>query len=131
MAGTTSFKDRGILSQQEVATANTNRDGTGTIAIVATGKEKGTIIERVIAKAQGTTTAGMIRLYIDDGSNVRLIHEIPVEAITPDASTESWSGTWVPTTSGIGELILPEGHELQASTHNAETFNIFAIGGDF
>lgn len=122
------------------ATANTNRDGTGTIAQIAVGRGAGTRIERVRVKAAGTTTAGMIRIYkkatgltrAADGSIAsysaptwRLIAEIAVSAITPGASTATFEGVWTPTDGHV----LADGEQLGVSTHNAETFNAEAEGG--
>ena len=111
----------------QVTAANTNRDGTGTIATILTAGAEGTLIEMVRVQAVGTTTAGMIRLYIHDGSNARLWAEILVTAITPSGTVEAWEGEYVPTKP----LVLPTGYSLRASTHNAETFNVFALGGNY
>lgn len=108
------------------ATANTNRDGTGTLGDVITGATNGTHIQHVKIKAEGTTTAGMIRLYLYDLSTTLMLKEISVTAITPSATVQSWEAEWVPTTN----LILLENEILRVSTHNAETFTAFAFGGD-
>lgn len=113
--------DRGAF-----ATANTNRDGTGTLADIITGAAQGTHIQHVKVKAEGTTTAGMIRLYIYDLSTTLMIKEFLVAAITPTATIQTWEIEWIPTTN----LILAAGEILRASTHNAEQFTAFAFGGD-
>lgn len=112
----------------QFATANTNRDGTGTIADLITGDTDGTKVEWVRIKAQVTTTAGMIRIYIKkSGGSYRLIHEMPVSALTVAASTPAWDDTWTPREP----LILESGDILAVSTHNAETFNAWGMSGDF
>jgi hypothetical protein len=69
----------------------------------------------------------MIRLYHHDGSAGRLIDEVPVPAVTPSAIVPTWETAFdLP----YG-LPLPSGHSLRASTERAETFNVFAFGGDF
>ena len=73
-----------------------------------------------------TTTAGVIRLYLYDGTNNYLLREILVTAVTPSTSLEAWSAD-----VDLDGLILPSGWKLRASTHNAEAFRIFARGGDF
>ncbi len=111
----------------QIATANTNRDGTGTLGTGITGGTNGTRIIRIEAVATGTTTAGMVRVYIDNLTNVRLIEEIPVTAITPSASVEVFKGSIVPTEP----LVMPSGYILKFSTHNAETFNVVQYAGDY
>lgn len=113
----------------QATAANTNRDGTGTIATVFTAGSSGSRIERVRINAAGTTTAGVIRLYIHDGTNARLFREILVSAITPSTTVETFSAE-VDCSYNGAMLLLPSGYSLRVSTHNAETFNVFAFGGD-
>lgn len=122
------------------STANTGRDGTGTIATLIVGQRAGTRIERVVLKAVGTTTAGMIRIFkrdsgitrAADGSIAsyaaatwRLVGEVAVSAITPSATVASWADVWVPTNG----LTIGDGEMLGVATHNAEAFNALVQGG--
>jgi hypothetical protein len=135
MATTAQFTAQPTIDISQVSTANTNRDGTGTIVTVATGPSTtaaagvGERINRVTIHATGTTTAGVIRFYIslDSGTTNRLICERLVTAITPSTSVAAFR-------TEVGELvglILPGGGAamLRASTNNAETFNIMVESG--
>lgn len=114
-------------AQAQISTANTNRNGTGTIATVMTGATNGTRIDDISIVATGTTTAGVVRLFISDGTNVRLWQEILVTAITPSTTVQVWSYTLL-----NQALLLESGWSLQASTNNAETFNVIVTrAGDF
>lgn len=116
----------------QVSIANTARDGTGTIATVFTAGANGSRIDAIDIKAVGTTTAGMIRLFIHDGTNARLLTEIPVPALTPSATLPSWEAQLnTNSMSQVLPIILPTNYSLRASTNNAETFNVIAFGGDF
>lgn len=116
----------------QVSVANTNLDGTGTLATVFTAGADGSRIDSIAIKAVAATTAGMIRLFIHDGTNARLRYEIPVGAITPGTSTPSWQADMsIDTMSALLPLILPTGYSLRAATHKGETFNVIAAGGDF
>lgn len=116
----------------QVSTANTNRDGTGTIATIFTAGSSGSRIDAINLKAVGTTTAGMIRLFIHDGTNTRLLTEVPVTALTPSATVPAWEAQLnTNTMTQVLPIILPTGYSLRASTNNAETFNVIAAGGDF
>jgi hypothetical protein len=116
----------------QVSVANANRDGTGTIATIFTAGASGSRIDAINLKAVGTTTAGMIRLFIHDGTNAHLLTEVPVLAVTPGASTPSWGAQLnTNTMTQVLPIILPTGYSLRASTEKAETFNIIALGGDF
>ena len=116
----------------QVSVANTNRDGTGTIVTVFSAGANGSRIDAIDLKAVGTTTAGMIRLFIHDGANARLLTEVPVIAITPSGTLPSWETQLnTNTMTQVLPLVLPTGYSLRAATNNAETFNVIALGGDF
>jgi hypothetical protein len=111
-----------------IATANTNRDGSGTLNTVFTaGSTAGSEIFRVVVQATGTTSAGMVRLYVHDGTSAHLYRELPVTAISASGSTAAFrSDVLTP------DLRLPtSGYELRASTNNAEPFKVHAHGGDY
>lgn len=113
-----------------VNTANTARDGTGTIATVFTAGASGSRLDRVRIQATGTTTAGVVRLFLHDGTNARLFREILVTAVTPSTTVEAWSAEVDLAQAGT-PIQLPTGWSLRAATNNAESFNVFAIGGDY
>lgn len=129
-----------IGAEVSISTANTNRDGTGTIgtlytATAASSGGVGAIVQSITVNATGTTTAGVIRLYRHNGSTYFLIREILVTAITPGASTKSWT---IPTSEGADvngrlalNLLLEPGDSIRASTHNAETFHVTADIGEY
>lgn len=111
----------------QVSTANTNRDGTGTIATIFTAGSSGSRIDDIVIQATGTTTAGMVRLFLHDGTNARLWAEVPVSAVTPSGTVPAFVSSLL-----NQSLVLPNGWSLRASTHNAETFNVIVDrAGDF
>lgn len=114
-----------------LATANTGRDGSGTIVTVVTAGTNGSKIDHIDIVAYGTTTAGVIRLYISDGTTVALWKEVLVTAITPSATIAVWS-TSVDCSQPQNSLVLTATtYLLRASTHNTENFRVVAVGGDF
>ncbi len=109
-----------------MSTANTNRDGTGTIVDVLTGVAAGTKVNEIVVQATSSTTAGFVRLYYYDGTNTRLYREVAVTAATPSGTVAAFR-----TSLTFDNLVLAGStHKLQASTHNAESFNIQAFAGD-
>jgi len=92
----------------------------------------GSRIDAIDLKAVGTTTAGMVRLFIHDGADARLLTEVPVIALTPSGTLPSWEAQLnTNTMTQVLPLVLPTGYSLRAATNNAETFNVIALGGDF
>jgi len=134
MATTPNFSSTPKFGSNNISTANANRDGTGTIGIIFTAGSSGSRIDTINIVATATTTAGMVRLFIYDGSTARLYDEVPVFPVTPANSIPAFSVTLggnAPLSTGRYPISIPSGYSLRASTHNAESFNIHAIGGDF
>ena len=111
----------------QVTTANTNRNGTGAIVTVFTAGANGSRIDDISIDAVATTTAGVVRLFINDGTTSYLWQEILVTAVTPSTTVAVWSYTLL-----NQALVIPTGWSLRASTNNTETFNILVTrAGDF
>jgi hypothetical protein len=126
MAASPAYTATPRTERATISAANTNRDGTGTIVNLFTAGTNGSRVERITITATETTTAGIIRLYLYDGTNTDLWKEIAVTSITP-------SGTVLAFTAQLTSLayILDSGKSIKVSTHNAETFKVIAEGGDF
>lgn len=120
-------------------TANTSRNGSGTIALLCTARMPGSRIQRVQFRATGTTTAGVIRVFKRDtgltldangaiaewsAPSWSLIEEILVQAVTPSTGTRVWSGEWAP----LDGLDLAAFESIGVATHNAEGFTAQAFG---
>lgn len=119
-----------------ISTANSNLDGTGTLGTVFTAGTSGSRIDAILIYATGTTTAGMVRLFISDGVNNRLMAEVPVVAITPSGTQPAFSALLQSNNNGLLNsaplpLSFQTSYILKASTQNAESFNVIAIGGDY
>lgn len=113
-------------------TAVTSRaDITGTtnlteVASSDTTYTDGRKIDRVEIKAKETTVAGIVALWIYDGTTSRLFDEFLVSALTPGNTTPSWS-----TGKSYDHLVLPSGHKLYCSVTVDQDFDVFAFAGDY
>lgn len=123
MAAETQFTANTALGA--VSTANSNLDGTGTLSLILTAGAYGTLIKTVTIKARGDTTNGMVRFFIYDGSNKRLISEVEIPAVTKSSTDPTFTIT-IP-----ADFALKSGWKLYASTEKSETFNIIAEGLDW
>lgn len=113
-----------------ISTANTNRDGSGTIGTVLTAGTNGTEIDNVVIEATGTTTAGVVRLFKHNGTTAYLWREVLVGAITPSTTISAFRRR-IDCSKPENACYLPSGWSLRASTHNAETFNVHAEGFNY
>jgi hypothetical protein len=126
MATNPSFAATPRLASVNIATANTNRDGTGTVATLITGVSAGTRVSEIVVKARATTTAGQVRVFLHDGTTFFLFDEIAVAAATVSASVQG-----VRVSATYNNLILPSSSwSIRVSTHNAESIDVTALGAD-
>lgn len=105
-----------------ISTANSNLDGSGTLVTVLTAGSsgsgwKGCEIQSVTVKAIVTTTYGMVRLFVYDGTNTKLLTEIEVPAVIKSGVASSFSRT-----INLDKFELQAGYSIKASTQNAESF---------
>ena len=127
MASIPSYAAIPRAAAEQVSAANTARDGTGTVVTLFTAGASGSRIDDIDIVAAATTTAGVVRLFLHNGTGYRLLREILVSAITPSTTVEVFSARLRDLA-----LILPTGWSLRASTHIAETFNVMVTrAGDF
>jgi uncharacterized protein YeaO (DUF488 family) len=114
-----------------VSTANTNRDGTGTIVDVlsAVGITNGTLVSEVVAKATGDPADSILTLFIHDGSSWHLFDEIDLA----DQAAASTTVTGYRVSTAYTNLVLPAGYKLGAAITVALTagvIKVIALGGD-
>jgi len=85
----------------------------------------GTLIERVLVQATGTTTQGVVRLFVHDGTNYSLIKEVEVYAVIPSSTVPAFA-----VQLDMDGIVLPNGHGLRATTSKSESFVVTAFGSD-
>jgi hypothetical protein len=116
-----------VIGSVKISTANANRDGTGTLGTVLTGAAgSGTKVASITIKAEVITTAGMVRLFIDNGVTVHLIYEQVITAVPASATVAAFYIN-IP----FNDLVVPDGYILKAGTEKAEQFSITAFGGKY
>lgn len=126
MATSPAFAVTPRIASVNIATANTNRDGTGTVATLITGAASGTRIAEIVVKARVTTTAGQVRVFLYDGSTYYFFDEIAVAAATVSNSVQA-----VRVSTLYNNLVLPNASwSVRVATHNAESIDVTALGAD-
>lgn len=117
----------------QVTGANTARDGSGSNQVtVWTAGSNGSRILAIVITSIVTTTAGMCRLWIHDGTNYRLWKEVDVTVAVPSGTVKAFTANIdCSDASPTNRLELPSGYSLRATMHNAEATNVFAVGGDY
>jgi len=129
MATAPAFASTPRIGAAAVSTANTNRDGTGTIETVLTAGSSGTKIERVLVKATMDPADGVVILWLYSGSVYYMFDEFD----TGDPAAGSTTVAAFREERVYGDLVLPTGWSLRAQNTVAlttGTFSVIAFGAD-
>lgn len=129
MATDPSFASTPRLAVGSVSTANTNRDGTGTIVNILTAGSSGTLITQITAQSTNDPADGTLTVFLHDGSNFWLFDEIDYD--NPAAASATVSAYRV--TRTYTNLVIPSGWSVRVATTVAPTagvFNVFVHGAD-
>lgn len=130
MASTPAFASTARIGFGSVSTANTNRDGTGTIVDILTGVTAGTRIDRLVLQATGDPADSVVTLFIHDGTSYRLFDEVDLG--NPAAASTTVSGYRFE--KAYNNLVLPSSSfKFAAAITVALTsgaINAFAFGAD-
>lgn len=118
-----------------IDTANTAKDGTGTIVTIFTSGSNGSRVEKIRYKAKGTNVATALRIFVNNGStnatagNNTLAREETVAATTLSEVAALTNGE-IDFPEG---LVLPAGYKLNITigTSVSAGLHVSAYGGDF
>ncbi len=130
MATTPAFVATPRIGVGAVTTANTGRDGTGTLVDIITGAATGTRINQISAVATGDLADSILTLFLYDGTTNWYWDSIDVGDPTAGSTTVDPSRT----DKAYTNLVLPNtSWKLRAAITVAPTsgqVNVFALGGD-
>ena len=130
MSSSPQFAATPAIGVASVSTANTNRDGTGTIATVLTAGSEGSRVDEIVVQATGDPADSIVTIFLHDGSNFWLRDEFDLG--NPAAASATAAGFQVSRT--YENLVLPSGWSIRAAITAAPTsgvVNVFAHGGHF
>lgn len=122
-----------IVQFGSIATANTAKDGTGTVVTVFTAGANGARLDSLKVRALGTNVATVMRVFINNGSssatpaNNTLFHEVTIAA-----TTLSEVAALIDTTITMN-MSLPVGFKVNVTvgTTIAAGLHVTAVGGDY
>jgi len=130
MATDPAFTATPLLGFAAVSTANTARDGTGTIATVFTAGAAGARISSLVLQATGDPADSIVTIFVDQGAGFKLYDEVDLEN-SPAAST---TVTGYRTRRTYDDWLLEPGDILGAAITVALTagvVNVWAHAGDY
>lgn len=130
------------VSWGTVATANTAKDGTGTVVTAFTAGVNGSKIDQIKVRALGTNIATVLRIFVNNGSanttavNNALIHEVTISATTL-SEVAALTDTDVTITKGSDVVVpipyLPAGYKINVAigTTIAAGLQVTVHGADY
>jgi hypothetical protein len=116
-----------------LTTADTSLTAPTTVGTIVTAGASGTRIDYIDIQGVATTIAGLINLFVYDGTTYVLWNQVPVQAVTSSTTVPAFVANLSSNNnSNIMPLTLPTGYSLRATTSVAQTgIRVTAYGGDF
>jgi hypothetical protein len=84
---------------------DTSLTAPSTTATILTGGSSGSKVEEIIVQGTGTTAAGVLNIWLHDGSNYSLIDQVLLTAVTSSTTAvafrqvRQYSNLWLPSNS--------------------------------
>jgi hypothetical protein len=118
-------------------TANTAKDGTGTVATIFTGNvagnNAGNFVQKLIARPLGTNVASVLRLFINNGSvNTTAANNSLIAELTLPATTVSEIAAQPDFVLPLN-FVVPAGYKLNATlgTTVVAGYALTIVGGEY
>jgi hypothetical protein len=129
VASTPAFAATPKIGAVAVSTANTNRDGTGTIATVVTAGSSGTKVSSIAVIATANPADSIVNIYLYDGSTYYFFDSFDLgDPAAASATVDAYR-----VSKSYSDLTLPSGWSIRASITASLTsgvMNVFSFGGD-
>jgi hypothetical protein len=117
-----------------LTTANTAKDGTGTVVTVFTAGADGALAPNIRVEPMGTNVQTVARVFLNNGStNATPANNALLRQHTIPASTLSETSAPAPSVISLGGVWVPAGHKLNVviGTAVAAGLAVSVLGGSF
>ena len=133
MASSAQYASTPRVGSATLTTADTSLTAPTTVGTVLTAGASGTRIDYIEVQGVATTSAGLVNLFIYDGTNYILWQQVPVIAVTSSTTAPAFAANLSSNSNAnIMPLTLPTGYSLRATTSVSQTgVRVTAYGGDF
>ena len=98
---------------------------TGLVQLTATSTN-GTRVDTITVKAQGNSTAGLLDVWVYNGTTAYLYDEITIATVTANTTTASNVAT-----NTYSTLTLPPTYQLYVSQTVSSNVSVMAFGGTY
>lgn len=132
MAAVENFAAVPRLGTVEITTTNTTISGnSGDFYEVFAAGAKGSLVDEISVKATTTTAAGVIRCFLNDGTNRFLYAELLVTVVSPSTTAAAWGGVINLRDEQDNPLRLPEGWSIDVTSTVDDAMHCTCKGADF
>jgi hypothetical protein len=116
-----------------LTTADTSLTAPTTANTIVTAGSSGTRIDYIDVQGVANTSAGIVNLFVYDGTNYILWNQVPIQAVTQSTTVPAFTAALSSNgNANIMPLILPTGYSLRAAASVTQTgVRVTAYGGDF
>lgn len=119
---------RANLTSPTALTTRTSITGTTGLTQLTATTSEGLRVDQIRAVAKGTTSAGLLSVWIYDGTTSTLWDEITVSAVTPSTTVAAHKSD---TYYSINPLVLPATYQLYVSVTVANDLAVTAHGASY
>ena len=117
----------GLASITTALTSRANITGTTGLTQLTATSTNGTRVDRIEVTATGASTAaGIVFVWIYNGTTSYLVDEITISAVTPSTTLPA-ATAYVDYTT----MVLPSTYQLYVSTTITQNLNVAAYGGTY
>jgi hypothetical protein len=133
MATSAQYASTPVFGSATLTTADTSLTAPATVGTILTAGASGTRIDYIEIQGVATTVAGLINLFVFDGTNYILWNQVPVIAVTSVTTAVAFQAVLSSNSNAnLMPLTLPTTWSLRATTSTAQTgIRVTAYGGDF
>jgi hypothetical protein len=116
-----------------LTTADTSLTAPSAANTIVTAGSSGTRIDYIDVQGVANTSAGLVNLFVYDGTNYILWNQVPVIAVTSSTTVPAFAVTLSSNGNpNIMPLTLPTGYSLRAAASVSQAgVRVTAYGGDF
>lgn len=133
MSTTAQYASTPRIGSALLTTADTSLTAPTTVGTVFTAGSSGSRIDYINLQGVANTVAGLVNVFIYDGSTYFLYQQLPVMAVTSSTTSQSYELTISSNTSpNVLPINLPTGYSLRVTTSVVQTgIRVTASGGDY
>lgn len=133
MATSAQYASTPVFGSANLTTADTSLTAPTTVSTILSAGASGTRIDYIEIQGVATTSAGLINLFVYDGTNYILWQQVPVQAVTSSTTAPAFAVNLSSNgNANFMPLTIPTGYSLRATTSVTQTgVRVIAYGGNF